>query len=155
MTRNRLDKLLAWNDGVAVRKFLLLDAPVRDVLWPLGGQTLFTLVSQVDDAQLNRFGYGLARWATADHQRIAGDFVAGARTLAEVESGPTPAPTFGPPTATASPQPTGSPTTTPPGAPPTNPLDSDTQRITLLGVLVVLLALLSAILIWRRGRGRP
>ena len=155
VTRNRLDKLLAWNDGVAVRKFLLLDAPVRDVLWPLGGQTLFTLVSQVDDAQLNRFGYGLARWATADHQRIAGDFVAGARTLAEVEAGPTPAPTFGPPTATASPQPTGRPTTTPPGAPPTNPLDSDTQRITLLGVLVVLLALLSAILIWRRGRGRP
>ncbi len=152
MTRDRLDKLLAWNDGVAVRKFLLLDDPVREVLWPLGGETLRTLVTQVDDAQLNRFGYGLAHWAAADQQRIAGDFVAGARTLAEVEAGPTPAPTFGPPTATASPQPTGSPTAAPSVVLP--PQTPDTLSITLLGVLVVVLALFAAYLIWRRGRSR-
>jgi hypothetical protein len=150
ITRDRLDKLLAWNDGALVRKFLLLDEPVRSVLWPLGGQTLFTLVEQLDDAQLGRFGGALALWPAADRQRIAGDFLAGARTLDEIEAGPTPAPTFGPATIVATPTLTAGATATPPDDP--APQAEDTQTITLLGIAVLLLALLSALLLWRRGR---
>ena len=164
LPRDRLDKLLAWNDGAAVRKFLLLDAQVRALLWPLGGQTLFSLVTLLDEANLARLALGLDRWPAADHQRIAGDVLAGARTLAEVEAGPTPAPTFAqqsnPGTATATVggvTPEVAAANTLESAPataaaPSTPFgQTEPGTLGLLGALVVLLAIVAALLLWRRG----
>ncbi len=172
MTRDRLDKLLAWNDGVAARRFLLLDASAREILWPLGGQTLFTVVSLLEEAQIESLAAGLALWPAADRQRIAGDFIAGARTLAEVTAGPTPAPTFAlqpsaepstpPPAATGSEagttDATGSPdapltpTATGTSQPPPGPFgNTDPATLGLLGALVLLLAIVAALLLWRRA----
>lgn len=173
MTRDRLDKLLAWNDGVAVRQFLLLEAPARAILWPLGGQTLFDLVTLLEKPALTRFADGLAGWQVGDRQRIAGDFLAGARTLAEVEAGPTPVPglTLAPTAGAAASESeatsaVGGATATPIGVTQTAPTSTasaptglfgrtDPATLGLLGALVLLLAVVAALLLWRRGPRAP